>query len=49
MTKQSLFPYYAETLRNVRGVEVLDVDGAAMLHFDNIEESQPTVSHESSE
>lgn len=40
MTKQSLFPYYAETLRNVRGVEVLDVDGAAMLHFNNVEESQ---------
>ena len=40
MTKQSLFPYYADTLRNVRGVEVLDVDGAAMLHFNSVEESQ---------
>ena len=40
MTKQSLFPYYAEALRRVRGVEVLDVDGAAMLHFKGVEESQ---------
>lgn len=39
MTKQSLFPYYAETLRSVRGVEVLDVDGAAMLHFNDVEDS----------
>ena len=40
MTKQSLFPYYAEALRKIRGVEVLDVDGAAMLHFKGVEESQ---------
>ena len=39
MTKQSLFPYYAETLRSVRGVEVLDVDGAAMLHFNDVEDN----------
>ncbi len=40
MAKQSLFPYYADTLRSVRGVEVLDVDGAAMLHFNSVEERQ---------
>ena len=40
MTKQSIFPYYAEALRTVRGVEVLDIEGAAMMHFDNVEESQ---------
>ena len=40
MTKQSIFPYYADALRMVKGVEVLDIDGAAMMHFDNVEESQ---------
>lgn len=38
MKKQSLFPYYADTLRAVPGVEVLDVDGAAMLHFNGVDE-----------
>lgn len=36
MVKQSLFPYYAESLREVSGIEVLDVDGAAMIHFNNV-------------
>ena len=36
MSKQSLFPYFAQALRGVQGVEVIDVDGAAMLHFENI-------------
>lgn len=36
MTKQSLFPYYAQTLRQVQGVEVLDVSGAGLLHFNNV-------------
>ena len=40
MTKHSIFPYYADALRMVKGVEVLDIDGAAMMHFDNVEESQ---------
>ena len=38
MKKQSLFPYYAETLREVKGIDVIDVDGAAMLHFDGVDE-----------
>lgn len=38
MKKQSLFPYYADTLRAVPGVEVLDVEGAAMLHFNGVDE-----------
>ena len=36
MSKQTLFPYFAQALRSVQGVEVIDVNGAAMLHFDNI-------------
>ena len=38
MKKQSLFPYYAETLREVKGIDVIDIDGAAMLHFDGVDE-----------
>lgn len=38
MKKQSLFPYYADTLRAVQGIEVLDVEGAAMLHFNSVDE-----------
>lgn len=37
MTKQCIFPYYADTLRKVNGVEILDVDGAAMAHFKNVD------------
>ena len=37
MTKQSLFPFYAETLRSIRGVEVLDAGGAAMMHFSDVD------------
>ena len=40
MTKQSLFPYYAQTLRRVQGVEVLDVTGAGLLYFNNVGEEQ---------
>ena len=40
MNKQSLFPYYVKTLRQVQGVEVLDVAGAGLLHFNNIDEAQ---------
>lgn len=36
MTKQSIFPYYAHTLNNLKGVEVLDIGGAAIMHFDDI-------------
>ena len=37
MTKQSLFPFYAQTLRSIRGVEVLDAGGAAMMHFSDVD------------
>ena len=40
MTKQSVFPYYADALRLVKGVEVLDVEGAAMVHFNNVDAEQ---------
>lgn len=40
MTKQSVFPYYTEALRSVNGVDVLDVEGAAMMHFNNVDISQ---------
>ena len=40
MTKQSIFPYYADALRLVKGVEVLDVEGAAMVHFNNVDAEQ---------
>ena len=43
MTNQSIFPYYADALREVRGVEVLDIDGAAMMHFVDVEESKSQV------
>lgn len=43
MTKQSVFPYYADALRAVKGVEVLDIDGAAMMHFADVEESEANV------
>ena len=37
MTKQSLFPFYAQTLRSIRGVEVTDAEGAAMMHFSDVD------------
>ena len=37
MTEQSLFPFYAQTLRSIRGVEVLDAGGAAMMHFSDVD------------
>lgn len=37
MKKQSIFPYYTEALRSVSSVEVLDVEGAAMMHFNNVD------------
>ena len=37
MTKQSSFPYYAETLRGVEGARVINIDGALMLHLDHID------------
>lgn len=40
MTRQSLFSHYAQTLRQVHGVEVVDVTGAGLLHFDNVAEPQ---------
>lgn len=39
MTK-SVFPYYTDALREVKGVRVLDVEGAAMMHFCNVEDGQ---------
>ena len=43
MTKQSIFPYYADALRQLNGVDILDIDGAAMMHFDNVEGEQAQV------
>ncbi len=42
MTKQSIFPNYTEALNRVKGFDVSDVGGAAMMHFDsvNIEQVQ---------
>ena len=37
MTKRSIFPYYAETLRDVEGAKVVDIDGALMLHLNHID------------
>ncbi len=38
MTK-SVFPYYADTLRGVKGAKVLDIEGALMLHLNNVDRS----------
>lgn len=38
MTKHSVFPYYSDALRMVKGVEVLDIEGAAMMHFADVKE-----------
>jgi AraC-like DNA-binding protein len=43
MTKQSIFPYYTDALREVRGVELLNVEGAAMMHFADVDEVQAQV------
>ena len=43
MTKQSIFPYYADALRAVKGVEVLDIEGAAMMHFNDVDDEQAQV------
>ena len=40
MTKQSIFPYYADSMRLVKGVKILDIDGAAMMHFNDVESDQ---------
>lgn len=37
MIKRSIFSYYAETLRGVKGAKVIDIDGALMLHLDHID------------
>ena len=36
MSKQALFPYFEQALRSEQGVETIGVNGAAMLHFDNL-------------
>ena len=36
MTKQSIFPYYAEALCAVKGAEILNIEGAAMMHFSDV-------------
>lgn len=37
MTKQNIFPYHAHALEmGMQGVEVLDIGGAAIMHFDNV-------------
>ncbi len=40
MIQQNIFPYYAETLRGVKGAKVINIDGALMLHLDYIDRSQ---------
>ncbi|MBR6655942.1 MAG: helix-turn-helix transcriptional regulator [Alistipes sp.] len=40
MTKKSIFPYYTEVLRSVDGLEVSDVGGAAMMHFEDVDIDQ---------
>ena len=40
MIQQNIFPYYAETLRGVKGTKVLNIDGALMLHLNHIDRSQ---------
>lgn len=40
MIHQNIFPYYAETLRGVKGAKVINIDGALMLHLDHIDRSQ---------
>ena len=40
MIQQNIFPYYAETLRGVKGAKVINIDGALMLHLDHIDRSQ---------
>ena len=37
MINQNIFTYYADTLRDVKGAKVLDIDGALMLHLDHID------------
>lgn len=37
MTKQSIFPYYSQMLSSVRGLDFLDIGGAAMIHFNDVD------------
>ena len=37
MIQQNIFPYYANTLRGVKGARALDINGALMLHLDNVD------------
>ena len=36
MMKQSVFPFYAETLRGVAGAKVVETDGALLLNLNNV-------------
>ena len=36
MIQQNIFPYYANTLRGVKGAKALHINGALMLHLDNV-------------
>lgn len=36
MIKQSIFPFYAETLRSVAGAKVVETDGALLLSLNNV-------------
>ncbi len=36
MTKQSIFPYYTETLATERGLEIINIEGASMMHFADV-------------
>ena len=40
MAKQSIFPYYEQMLNSVRGVELLEIGGAAMIHFNEVDEDR---------
>ena len=37
MIQQNIFPYYAGALQGVNGAKVLDIEGALMLHFNNVD------------
>ncbi len=40
MAKQSIFPYYEQMLNSVRGVDLLEIGGAAMIHFNEVDEDR---------
>ncbi len=37
MANQSIFPYYSQMLNSVRGLDFLNIGGAAMIHFNEVD------------